>query len=146
MAHSIQTVGDRAESFNDLDLLVLICLAGQEVTSSAPSYPRLASFVKRWKHEVATYGPGTIDLRLDDLVTDDLVTATGALSELDSMLTALRARLEQHGRTIPAAVLNSECPTPGVTFYDYPTMHLANACDRLAQLVRRPADLSTLGE
>lgn len=131
MATSIQVVSGRAEAFKDLDLLVLTCLMNQEVAARRGQYPFVAPFVRLWIRELGTYGPGTVHLRLDEILSSE-----PAAMELTNLLDAADAAVSAFGTTVPGALLNANCSVAGVRFSDYPTALLTDAVRRLRLLVR----------
>ncbi len=130
MAHSIQVFDDRAEIFNDSDLLALVCLLGLELDSSGDSYPAAASVVARWQSALAGYGPGTIELGLGGIVA-----SAEEREELVQLLELVDRRVGSYGDTVPALLLNGRCSVPGVIFRDYPGSILAAAIHRLIQVL-----------
>lgn len=130
MATSIQVIGDRAESVNDLDLIALICLLEQEVESSPNVYETVAPLVARWQRDLANYGPGVIDLNLDGLVS-----SLNARAELVALLKAVDEKIRSSKKPVPASVLNARCSAPGITFHDYPLTNLTAAIGRLQALL-----------
>ena len=130
MANSIQTNGVKAETFNDLDLIVLVCLFDPEVTSVPDRYVALRTVIAGWKRGLTVYGPGTIDLELDDLASFE-----GERSQLISLLTAIDDKIDKFGETVPASLLNERCLVPGVTFRDYPTSLLKGAIKTIKTLL-----------
>lgn len=130
MATSIQTFGPQAQAFKDLDLLVLVCLLARQLDSAPTAYRAVAPFVAKWKQASAVYGPGTIDLELDELATSE-----NAKLELLDLLRDVGQTLGQSGATIPSSILNSECRVPGVHFAEYPTSLLSAAIASLTNLL-----------
>lgn len=130
MASSIQVVGGHAETLNDLDLIALVCLLGQEIECQQVDLKLLLPFVARWQAGLKGYGPGTIDLQLEQIASSD-----EAKDQLLTALASVEERLEQYGNMIPATVLNKLCAVPGVDFRDYPTSLLSSAAAKLAGLV-----------
>jgi len=130
MATSIQTVGERAEAFNDLDLIAIVRLLGQEAAARPGEYSAITAVLARWERNLAAYGPGTIDLNFNDLASSDK-----RRSELILLLAAVDKGVGQFGKTIPSSVLNDRCAVPGVTFQDYPISLLRLAMTRLRGLL-----------
>lgn len=130
MAHSIQTLKGRAESFNDLDLIAVLGLIEREVSRRPAEYEALRPRAAQWKRDLGGYGPGTIDLCLDESALSDQ-----AQRDLRAVLSRLDDQLEQMGPKISAIVLNEVSGAPGVTFQDYPTSLLKDAVARLRALI-----------
>ena len=131
MAHSIQTVGDKAEVFNDLDLLVLVSLMTEELEHSADDYPLLITLASSWQACHSHYAPGMIDLDLDRAI------ATGdAREQFERLLAAVEQKVERIDDLIPAGELNSRLRVPGVTFNDYRPALLITAINKMRLLFR----------
>jgi hypothetical protein len=130
MAHSIQVLDEKAETFNDLDLLVLIKFFLMELKRNSEAYPRLASIATGWRESLENYGPGTIDLRVERAVGD----AEGR-QQFANLLAAVARELNRDGELVPAAELNSLSAVPGVKFYDYQKSLLREAIAKLNKLL-----------
>jgi len=131
MAHSIQLIGEKAEAFNDLDLLVLVGLMISELEHNAGEYSALRPYIDIWSESRFAYAPGVIDLRLNDAVS-----RAGGRDQLEQLLSAVERRLESFGEIVPASKLNSQWPVPGVTFHDYSTSLVENAINKLKRLIK----------
>jgi hypothetical protein len=130
MASSIQVVGSKFASFNDLDLLALLCLLVEEIEANPTAYGTVAPIVTEWHRQSATYGPGTIELGLDEIQPSD-----SARSELIASLEAVGQRAVRWGERIPESVLNRRCVAPGVRFVDFPVSAILDAGQKLQCLV-----------
>lgn len=130
MAHSIQVVGGKHEIFDDGDLIAVICLMGQALESHPNEYGGLRQPVTEWQENLKTYGPGTIELSLESLVS-----SADVVGQLLAFLEVVEDEIERFGKTVPALVLNERSRAPGVTFNDYPTALLARTVVRLRALV-----------
>ncbi len=128
MAHSIQVLHGRHEIFNDWDLFVIVSLGGELVKASPNQYSAIASPVSRWQNEAPGYGPGCIDLGLEQL---DPVGARGLIKLLD----AIDERAATYGDRIPATTLQPICRFHGVRFNDYPVSSLRDATEKLRRLL-----------
>jgi hypothetical protein len=72
--------------FNDLDLIALVGLMAQEMERGTPGHEMLEPLMADWRARLAFYGPGTIDLKLDGVIS------SGALREqLVSLLAAVES-------------------------------------------------------
>ncbi len=129
MASSIQLFGKKAESFNDLDLIVLVQFLA-EVVSQSGEYPTLRNLVEQWTANVRLYGPGVLDLALDGALK-----MPAAKGELVAALNTVKAKIAEFGSIIPADLLNSRNIAPGVTFNDYSVPILRDATARLERLI-----------
>ena len=69
MAHSIQTYSGRYEVIHDLDLLVIIGFA-IKILEQSPTFWGLETFAEHLQVSLCQYGPGVIDLRLDEFVNE----------------------------------------------------------------------------
>jgi hypothetical protein len=130
MAHSIQTIGEKSEIFKDADLIALVCLLNLEATSNPGEYPALNPVIAQWMREIAASGPGTIDLKLDELPTGGREK-----SEMRALLAAIERNIALFGNAVPAAILNEQCPLPGITFNDFKTSFVKDAVDKLRGLL-----------
>jgi hypothetical protein len=130
MATSIQTVGNRTEIFNDLDLLAVLALLNEAATQRREECPSLEPFVKRWHENCVGYGPGTLDLGLEEVVANNAARKT-----LDQLLLVVERRLCGLGRTVPASLLAAWCKAPGIAFKDYPAEHVRSAMTRIRALL-----------
>jgi hypothetical protein len=135
MAHSIQVVDGRAEAFNDLDLIALVGLMAQEMKRGTPGHEMLEPLMADWRARLAFYGPGTIDLKLDGVISSSALR-----EQVVSLLAAVESRVRAFGDAVPAPVLNELRMVPGVRFHDHATSTLVSAIIRLrALLVSSPA-------
>jgi len=116
--------------FNDLDLMAILYLADLEVASRPSNYLTISATLTKWKQRLMTYGPGTIDLNLNELSSSN-----NAIPELIEILDTVNANLEKFGHAVPASILNQQCNAPGVRFFEYPTSLLRPAITRLRQLL-----------
>jgi hypothetical protein len=130
MAHSIQTFRSRDVNFNDLDLMVIICLLQQEVSNAPERYRLVRPLVARWRANLVLWGPGTIDLELADIESSE-----DGIAELRSLFVALNDALEKMGTRIDGGFLNASCSVPGVVFNDYSTAILKEAVSGLMTLL-----------
>ena len=133
MGTSIQVVRGKAESFNDIDLLVLLRFMVEEIGAGPSEYPSLAPFVSIWTDCCSDSGPGTIDLQLDRLDLDER-----SASEFARLLNAVERAWAAWGALIPAHVLNTKYFVRGVRFNDYEISRLTAATDKLRKLVGGP--------
>lgn len=71
MAHSIQVIGEKSVVLNDLDLLLLLRMMVDSVDSGAYQDTGLQQISARWRQCWETYGPGTIDLELAEISSNN---------------------------------------------------------------------------
>lgn len=131
MASSIQVVAGRAEIFHDLDLLALMSLVQAEIGDTIDAYPLLVSVRTAWLESLVGYGPGAIDLGLEQLAAD-----SRAVGQFQEVLARVRSRLLRFGDAVPDVLLMKHCRSPGVFFSNYSTSMLVTALDRLDALLR----------
>lgn len=125
MAHSIQVYHGRSEIFNDFDLMVLFIFLRD--VGNPPAFAIERAFPE-WENTLRNYGPGLIDLALDER-TD------AQLTRLGNELRSVRVRLSCSGNHIPAGFLQARNITPGMVFGDFPVPHLLDAAVRLESLI-----------
>ena len=130
MTTSIQVVGKRAETFDDLDLLGLLALVNEVRFRSRGKLDSLKPFIDSWKQNCIGYGPGMIDLDLEQISA-----SVNAKSELEQLLKTVENRLGDFGETIPATTLMPWCEAPGVVFNDFPTMRIKKTIERIRGLM-----------
>jgi hypothetical protein len=130
MATSIQTFADRSTFLNDLDLLVLLHIlikVLQEKTGRKEEEERLIS----WSTDICEgYGPGTIDLQLDDFAQDRKLT----LAFLEA-LTCVEKRVRSVGASYPSRELITGWLTDGVIPSDYDPQLILDALAELRDLI-----------
>ena len=129
MAHSIQTCRNKTEVINDLDLLIIIGFA-LEIGRQIPRFEELQELMMQWRESLQHYGPGVIDLRLEQL--DKAPAMAGKLGEL---LVAIVNHISKYGETIPAHVLNEQSSVPGVKFSEYSAKNVEESVKRLQSLI-----------
>lgn len=130
MATSIQTIGDRAEVMHDLDLLALLVLLNDTATQAPDRYPSLHPFFQSWEENCIGYGPGMLDLRLEDIVAHRV-----AKSQLEQLLIDAEHKLSGFGEMIPASLL-AACKAPGVTLNAYSSSNLKSTIERIRSLMQ----------
>lgn len=129
MATSIQVSLGRAEAFNELDLLVLVHLMLQAASQMSQT-PETAELVSRLKIVCEGYGPGTMDLQLDDIRKNDVLR-----SAYLGILKVTMARLASAGPTVPARAIMTGWLTRGVRINDFSAELIRTASQRLRKLV-----------
>lgn len=130
MAHSIQVVGDGQEVFNDLDLLVLVCFLIQGTKDNRDEYASLQSFTHEWSEGIDGYGPGTLDLNLQSIVT-----VPSAKQELERLLDTLSLQMKDVGSTIPLSLLKMRIEIPGVTLCAPSRPNFLQTIDKIRRLL-----------
>jgi hypothetical protein len=132
MAHSLQTCRGKTSAINDGDLLVIIGFA-VELANQSPRFEKIRSLLDDWRAALPMYGPGVIDLNLDQFAQDP-----EAVRELTELLNLILHTISQDHKKIPAPVLNTELPikgATGVTFVDYEISFIQKAVERIEALI-----------
>ncbi len=129
MANSSQEFRGRLLSFNDLDILVAIIIA-DDIYKSIPQSRKVSEILTGWKHQMEIYGPGLIDLMLDDFLRSPEDQA-----EFFSFLEEIRHRVTIMGDIIPASMLNDRT-VMGIAFKDYPASAVLSLLNGLDGFVR----------
>src|SRR4051812_6288851 len=101
MAHSIQTFKGKSEVINDLDLFVVIGFALTTIELSE-QFESLKSLATEWRKVPSLYGPGCIDLNIENLV----VTPTQRMEFAMLLEAILRQTSRSFPKGIPVDVLN----------------------------------------
>lgn len=112
MAHSIQEYRGRSLVLSDLDIVAAVLLLRWSADEQGDGPSRM--LVLRWEQALGVAGPGTIDLRLDEIGRSDEDRRC-----LRDGLATLRRQTESFGATIPGSVLGAS-PFAGVALSDYP--------------------------
>src|SRR5687767_14578526 len=109
MAHSIQVVHDKVRIFDDGDLLAVVSLIELALESRPTDDTALRDLVSSWQRALEGYGPGTINLRLDTVVSSPELR-----EQLRSLLGEVKDDLDRLGASVPASLLNAHCRVEGV--------------------------------
>jgi len=133
MAHSIQTIGNKAAIINDSDLLILVGIMIDEISIASSSYNALESFSKGWDESRKLSGPGTLDLELDSVASNP-----AAKLELDLLFSSIEEKISNWDEVISASTANDKWRIRGVTFSDCPTSRIVSAISKLRDLFERP--------
>lgn len=131
MATSIQIVGNRSETFNDLDLLVLLHLMIRSAEANSGDKGIRRKLAERFASVCEGYGPGTIDLQLDVLLSDQTLK-----SEFLRILSETESHIESVGETYPAQLLRDKWRTAGVKIGDYKTNLIRTVAEKVRTLLR----------
>ena|SRR5258708_37611183 len=129
MAHSIQTYRGKTEVLNDLDLLIILGFA-LEIIRESSQFDSLQSLVMAWQQVPKMYGPGVIDLKIDELVQTH-----AEVRELRTLLETVLQRASKHHETIPAHVLKKIVMVPDIRFNDYRVEWVNEAVKKLQMLI-----------
>ena len=114
MAHNIQMFREKSLIIHDLDLIVLMAFALKLIREN-PQYAVLEECAEQWKCALANYGPGVLDLGLEELEN-----APTKIDALAALLTGIEVEVIRSGESVPASVLNALTDrVPGVVFSDY---------------------------
>jgi hypothetical protein len=89
----------------------------------------LAFTLSQWKHELQDYGPGVIDLQLEQIDTD------ARIASFLELLDVVSRQCESYGSCIPASIANSLSRAEGATYVDYSTAMIIDVVDKLRSLV-----------
>jgi len=128
MGWSIQTLSGRDQGFNDADLIAVICLMKEVIEAGAHEFPNVRPAVQEWHARLRGYGPGTIDLSLDEHVSSAVVAEE--LVQLCSSVLGLSTSDRLN------AILQLQCNTRGVKYTDeYDPARVAEAVARLTALL-----------
>jgi len=129
MAHSIEIYKEKTAIINDADLLVIIGFAIEMIRQS-PDFVGFKNLALHWKQSILQYGPGVIDLKLEQFIT-----TPDEIQEFRALLSAILKQASQPNKIISAQVLNKLVSAPGVTFGDYKVSYLEEAINKLHALV-----------
>ena len=132
MAHSLQTYRGKTEVLNDLDLLIILGFA-LEVIRESSQFESLQSLAMAWQQVPKMYGPGVIDLKIDELIQ----THT-EVRELRKLLETVLQKASKYHETIPAPVLKKIVMVPGIRFNDYKVGWVNEAVKKLQTLIAQP--------
>lgn len=129
MGHSILIYRGRKEIIHDLDLLVILGFALQ-ITHESVRFENLQKLREAWKEVPKMYGPGVIDLKIDELIKTD--TQVG---ELRTLLETVLQQAAQYHEQIPADILEKMVVVPGIRFNDYRVEWVNEAIKKLRKLI-----------
>jgi hypothetical protein len=101
-----------------------------ELAKHPHQYPSLESLAPIWSDNLASAGPGTIDLRLERLRSD-----CARRRELSELLSAVLATAHAMGSPIRAEVLNQRFHLNGVRFRDFDVSRLESAAQAIRKLL-----------
>jgi hypothetical protein len=130
MGYSIQSIGHVKQSFNDLDLVALVGLMSEIVQLSPEDFCFVSPLVAEWERALIGYGPGVIDMNLDEVVSSESVSR-----EFGALLSRTANRIRDLGPSVPATLLNARCQAPGVKFAEFPSSLLLEALEQLRSCV-----------
>ena len=129
MAHSIQVFHERSEVLNDADLIIIIALSLDIILKSS-HLESLRSLADEWRWMLDHYGPGVIDLKIEQLLF-----TSAQQQDFATLLAAIIEQANQYHDTIPASILKEWASVPGVTYVDYKVSILVHAVERLKVLL-----------
>jgi hypothetical protein len=103
MAHTIQLYRDRISVFDDIDLLIIMSMIIETIKdpNNHNIYACLEESAADWEWVIEAYGPGIIELGLDQKIREQTVR--------DAFLSVLRdvkTKLESFGEWVPLEFLN----------------------------------------
>ena len=128
MATSIQIVGGIKELFKDLDLIAFIYLLEPEKAPIGQQDPITILVARMWKEDLKGYGPGTIDLKLEEM-------GSGMRASSLKLVRDARKMVEKMGDYVPASLLNDRNRIPGIAFYDLKKELLLDTIIKLERLL-----------
>lgn len=130
MASSIQVVGKRIESLNDLDLLAVLGFLLEELEAEPSRYPVLLQQQAFWRNARMDSGPGTIDLGLSWIAS-----TPSALEQFSQLLERVDDALSEFGPVVPASVLNARYRVRGVRFANFEISRLLATVQSIRRLL-----------
>jgi hypothetical protein len=128
MGHSIQIYKEKTTVINDLDLLVIMGF-GTEIIRQSSDFAKFTGLDAHWQKSIAQYGPGVINLKLAQFIT-----TPDEIQSFRALLSATLERGSQHGKAIPAFVLNELLSASRVRFGDYGVSYIEEAIKKLLAL------------
>lgn len=129
MGTSIQTIDQHSAILNDVDLLILMGLMVNQVSENPEAYSALDGFCRQWIHSRETYGPGTLDLNLQEISTEER-----SRIQFLRLLEDLKKRGLQNPTVLSADFLNTHFKVKGVRFFDCDADRILLAIDKLLAL------------
>lgn len=134
MGHSIESFHGKSAIIHDLDLLAVIAFA-VDVLQDPTGFPHLGALTEAWRSIPRGYGPGVIDLKLEELLQ-----TPAHVEEFAALLDRISARLKEYPGTIPAAWLNSSVGAASrIAFNDFKASFAIEAVEKLRALVAATA-------
>lgn len=134
MGHSFVEFKDRTRMLNDIEIVTVVHIVLDMVRQASDSLQltdQVRALVDSWSALIDTYGPGLLDIDLNQFLRTD--------ADRDSLLELLRASrdmLERFGPLIPGEYLNRIVDAPGVLeFVDRPTSEVQDAFDKFIELL-----------
>lgn len=136
MGHSVIKYAGRHEIFHDTYAHLVPCLIVETVKRDASMESSLTASItallQYWSEPETYYVPGGIDLHLDEHIK-----TPADRRSLVGLITSTISRIEQMGKTIPAAYLNEVIgPLATVEYGDMPADKLKTALLRLGDLLK----------
>src|SRR5207249_3711717 len=98
--------------------------------SQSEIFDPLRVLAQEWTASMKQYGPGVLNLKLEQLLGTPVQAAAFA-----KLVQELLTKTAQYEEKLPASLLNQRISVPGVTFYDYDVLLLKDALERLRTLV-----------
>jgi hypothetical protein len=130
MAHSIQIVGKKIAIFKDLDLLLMMRLIESRVREESDLYSELQEITNRWRDSWENYGPGTIDMELEEIAKSP-AKRYAFLSLMDS----IKQWLISQAPVLHCEKINKEFRISGVVFFDYRVDFLISTLDKIEDTI-----------
>jgi hypothetical protein len=129
LANSILSLGDSFRVVNDFDLLLLLGMMGEEFLAHRERYPALADEAKQWLEARIAYGPGTIEVDLDEILS-----CAEKRDQFKRLLERTEELLLLHGSVLGSTEIEQRWGCPGVQYFDYSTVSVLKALDSLRSL------------
>jgi hypothetical protein len=120
MANSTQVFRGRYITLNDRSLLAVIALLQQ--LEARQSTKKFSGMLEQWYAMLERSGPGTIDLKLDELLIEDQ-----DIDLFEDKLRHILRDISEMGAKIPANLLNDATLPTEIVFKDFPS-HTLNYC------------------
>ncbi len=131
MGHSLQEAAGRQVIINDHDLTVLIALLSRSLSATEDLPSELVNRIDEWVHSRDAWGPGLIDLKLDEVVQSEPES-----SALIRLLGSVEREAAGSRDTIPRGEISALLSEPSaIQTRDYPVAGLKKAVRGLIVLL-----------
>jgi hypothetical protein len=134
MGHSFVEFRDQTQMMHDIEIVTVVhaILDATRKTSGSPQLTdNIKALLNSWSTIIDTYGPGCLDIDLNQFVRTD--------ADRDCMLRLIecsRSMIQRFGSTVPGDYLNRIVGAPGVLkFVDRPTADVLVAFDKFIELL-----------
>jgi hypothetical protein len=133
MGHSYVEFGDQSQHFQDIDIVIWVRCILAEWRRSQPAGlrpPHLDAMFAFWMTTDAFPGPGCVNLRLAEFLTDE-----EDRRQLLLMMTRIEQRIMAYGGTVPSPYLNEVNEPPGYDFVDQPSERVLGILRKFRRLL-----------